>query len=280
MNTFRKSVPAPSQGAGAPRPKSALVTIVHAADILVFPPSDMNGVQMIGNIVLKQGAKMYRVYETDDSQKASHSIEGDADAEGFMKKFEGSHPGDGLEISEFVQNTIGQGIIIIYPTDCGSNSKKVIGTPCNPLYLKGEFMDDKDGVKHTLQFEQRRRDRFVAKFYDGTLSFGENYQSTDFSLAIQISDGYVYELPVSDVASVIQANNEVQFLSIAINHKEIFSIVGKGGTYPAILVGAAFPTTTIVLSNGSTWTALKDSVISLQYFDSGSHKYLIEVSRT
>jgi hypothetical protein len=275
MSNFRRSVPAPSQGAGAPRPKNALVTIVHAADILVFPPSDVNGVLMIGNIVLKQGATMHRVYETDDSQKASHSIEGDADAEGFMKKFEGSHPGDSLEISEFVQNTIGQGVIIIYPTDCGSNSKKVIGTPCNPLYLKGEFMDDKDGVKHTLQFEQRRRDRFVSKFYDGTLSFGENYQSADFNLSIEPQYGYVYELPASTVAST-----DIEFGGFYIAHKEIFSLVGNGGTQPATLANGVVGGVTVVLSNGTTWTALKDSVITLQYFFAGSTIYVIEVSRT
>ncbi len=275
MTQFRKSVPAPSQGAGAPRPKSALVTIVHTADILVFPPSDLNGVLMIGNIILKQGAVMHRVYETDDSQKASHSIEGDADAEGFMKKFEGSHPGDSLEISEFVQNTIGQGVIIIYPTDCGANSKKVIGTPCNPLYLKGEFMDDKDGVKHTLQFEQRRRDRFVSKFYDGTLSFGANYETSSFDVDVTQNESLVYQLPASTAS-----DTEIALNVVVLDNNKMISLIGTGGVEPATLLGNLASTPKVLLNNGTPWVALKDATITLQYFDAGATTYLIEVSRT
>lgn len=275
MSNFRKSVPAPSQGAGAPRPKNALVTIVHVDDILAFPPSDVNGVRMIGNIVLKQGATMHKIYETDDSQKASHSIEGDADAEGFMKKFEGSHPGDSLEISEFVQNTIGQPSIIIYPTDCGSNSKKVVGTPCNPMYLKGEFMDDKDGVKHTLQFEQRRRDRFVSKFYDGTLSFAQNYEVVGFEVGITQNESLVYQLP-----ACASAETEIELGVISLDDKKIVSLVGNGGAEPAYLLPNLSSSVKVLLSNGTQWVALKDATISLQYFDAGANTYLIEVSRT
>ncbi len=272
--SFRKSVPQPLPGAGAPKPKKPMVTIVFADDILVFPMSDVNGVKMLGNIVLKDGAKMERIYETIDTQKASHTFEGDPDKEGFLKMFEGSHPGDQLEINEFIQNTIGVGMLVIYDVDCSTGLRKVLGTPCNPLYLKPEFTDDKDGVAHMLKFEQRMRDRFVAKFYEGELSIAENYVSPDFALAITDANGPVYRLPVSDVA-----DTDITVGSVTQANKKVISIVGSGGAEPATLAGGVNGSVTVLLSDGTAWVALKDQVINLQVFDAGATIYLVELSR-
>lgn len=275
MNAYRKSVGRPAPGAGAPKPKNSLVTVVYAEDIASFPISDENGVKTLGNIVLKTGAKMHTLYETDDSQKASHTIEGDADAEGFLKKFEGSHPGDSLEINEFVQNSIGQGMIVIYSAECGSEWKKVIGTPCNPLYLKGEFTDDKDAVKHTLNFEQRKRDRFVAKFYNGELIYQDNHVATTAALAINAANGVVYQLPPSDVA-----DSEISFTEVALDNKKVISIIGSGGEEPSTLSNGVSGPVTVLLDTGLDWIAYKNAVINLQVFNAGGTKYLIELSRS
>ena len=173
MTNFRKSVPRPAPGAGAPKGKNGNVTVVYVDDILSFPGTDPNGVKLIGNIVLKAGAKMEKIYITDSTQKASHKYEGDPDAGGMLKMLEGSHPGDELQINEFIQNNIEVPVILIYDLDCGTNTRKVIGLPCNPMYLKPEFEDSNDAVKHTLMYEQRRRDRHVSKFYEGELMFAE-----------------------------------------------------------------------------------------------------------
>lgn len=274
MTTFRKSVPQPAPGAGAPKPKKPNVTVVYADDVLVFPISDANGVKMLGNIVLKDGAKMERVYATIDTQKASHTFEGDPDKEGFLKMFEGSHPGDELAINEYIQNTIGVGVLVIYDVDCNTGLRKVLGTPCNPLYLKPEFTDDKDGVAHMLKFEQRMRDRFVAKFYEGELSIAENYVSPDFALAITDVNGPVYRLPVSDVA-----DTDITVGSMTQANKKVISIVGSGGDEPATLAGGVNGSVTVLLSDGTDWVALKDAVINLQVFDAGATTYLVELSR-
>lgn len=276
MTYTRKSVARPAPGAGAPKPKNAMVTIVYADDVLNFPGSDENGVKMLGNLVLKAGAKMHQLYETDDSQKASHSIEGESDTEGFLKKFEGSHPGDGIEINEFVQNTIGQGILILYSVECGSNVRKVIGTPCNPLYLKGEFVDDKDGAKHSLNFEQRRRDRNVAKFYEGEVMYSENYTAPDTSIDITDANGPVMQLPAVTVADT---DVTVTTNTMTNAQRKIITLIGGGGSEPATLAAGVSGPVTVVLDNGTDWVALKDAVINLQIYDAGAVTYLIEVSR-
>lgn len=272
---FRKSVPKPTNvGAGAPNPKKGDVTIVFADDILSYPERDANGVKMLGNIVLKAGAKMHKLYETPTSQKASHTIEGDEDAEQFKLKFEGMHPGDSLEINEFVQNVLGQGLIIIYGTSCGSNSKKVLGTPCNPMKLKGEFTDDKDGVKHTLNFEQYQGDSNLAGFYTGTLSFAEPFAvALATAIALTPENGGIYQLPAT------AAEADATITSLTLSHGQVVSLVGSGGAGPVVLESGASTAANVLLKDGTTWIALKDAVINLQVFLAGGTKYLIEVSR-
>ena len=275
MTTFRRSVPRPAAGSGAPKGKNANVSLIHVDDILGFPGTDMNGVKLVGNIVLKDGATVVRVYMTDVNQKASHAYEGDPDAGGYKKKFEATHPGDELEINEFIQNNNEEAFIIVYDTECGSNLKKVIGLPCNPVYLKGEFLDDNAGVKHTLMFEQRRHDRHVAKFYEGELSFAANNVSPDTSLVLATASGFVYQLPEVDTA-----DTDVTITSSNIEHKKVVSFIGGGGAEPATLAGGVSGPVTVLLDNGTEWVALKDAVIHFEVYDAGSVVYLKELSRS
>lgn len=281
MSNFRKSVPKPAPGSGAPKPKNGIVKLVYAADITTFPPSDANGVKMEGNIVLKPGAKVQTLYLTDDTQKLSHSTEGDADAEGFLKKAEASHPGDSLEINEFAQNTIGEGLILFVDTECNGTSYKVLGTPCNPMYLKGELTDDKDGVKHMFNFEQRRRDRYVAKFYDGALPVSDNYAPATFALALTDANGVIVQLPPSE-----DEESELSFTALTMtNRNAVITLIGGGGAEPlTIETTTIIPTVNIpnyILKNATPWVALKDAIIQFKYIETfGGTFYLVELSRS
>lgn len=274
MTNFRKSVPRPAPGAGAPKGKNGNVTVIYVDDILSFPGTDAGGVKLLGNIVLKAGAKMERIYVTDSTQKASHKYEGDPDAGGMLKVFEGSHPGDELEINEYVQNNIEVPVILVYDLDCGTNMRKVVGLPCNPMYLKPEFEDSNDAVKHTLMYEQRRRDRHVAKYYEGELLFAEAVMADPEAIALSDANGPIYTLPVDDAgASIAIATN-------ALDKVKVVSLVGSGGDDPSTLAGGVSGPVTVLLKDGTAWTALKDAVINLQLFDAGATTYLIELSRS
>ena len=276
MSVFRKSVVKPAPGAGAPKGKNPNATVVWVEDLIkeMFPNPNENGVMLVGNIPLKQNARMERIYMTDVTHKVTHKQEGDADAEGFMKAYEGSHPGDELEINEFIQNSLGEPFIIIYDVDCNTGLKKVVGLPCNPLYLKSEFLDDNTAVKHTLVFEQRRRDRHVSKFYEGELSFAENFNVADAeALALNVANGFVMKLPVS---------NEVTVVAIATNtlpHKKVVTLIGSGGTNPATLSGGISGPNTVIVDNGLVWEANNGAFINLQVYEGGGVTYLQEISR-
>lgn len=274
MTTFRRSVPKPAAGSGAAKGKNSTVTLIHKDDILAFPPYNEFGVLLVGNIVLKPNAKMHTLYMTDEFQKASHTYEGEPDAGGFKKMFEGSHPGDELEINEFIQNNNEEAFLVVYDLDCNTNKRKVVGLPCNPLYLKGDFEDSKDGVKHNLKFEQRRSDRHVSKFYEGELTFAENTVSPDTSLVLATASGYVYQLPAIDVA-----DTDVTITSSDIAHKKVVTLIGGGGDEPATLAGGVSGPVTVLLDNGTVWLASLNAYINLEVFDAGGTVYLKELSR-
>jgi hypothetical protein len=275
MSTFRKSVPKPAPGAGAPKGKNPFLKIVFVADILEWPLYDGNGVKMLGDIVLKDGAKIQTLYLTDDTQKISFTTEGESDAEGFLKKFEGKHPGDSLEKSEFVQNTIGQPLVLIYDSGCADTEKRVLGDACNPLYLKAELTDDKDGLGTMFVFEQRIRDRKVPGFYSGSISIAENFVATTSAVPVTTANGNIYRLP-----AVTVADTDVTFSSMSLAHGQILSLVGGGGAEPSTLASGVNGSVIVLLKDDTSWTALKDATISLQVFDAGAVTYLIEVART
>lgn len=276
MTHIRKSIGRSSAvSPGAARPKKAEVTLVYVDDILSFPERDpMGGVKLLGNIVLKPGAKMYTMYETPSSQKASHTIEGDEDMEGFKKKFEGSVPGDSLEFNEFLQDALGRGFIIIYGVNCGSNANKILGTPCNPMKIKGEFTDDKDGVKHAISFEQYQADGYVAGVYEGTLQYGSNFEVVAVTAVLMTeANGTVYQLPSTAVEAAIDVD------TMSLPHGTVVSLIGGGGAGPSKLESGVKTAATIVLVQDSDWMALKDAVINFKVVDAGATKYLIEQSR-
>lgn len=276
MTNFRKSVPAPAKaGAGAPTAKMGEVTVIYADDVLTFPNRDANGVKMVGNIVLVPGATMHKVYETPSSQKASYSVDGDEDQEGFLPKFEGTHPGDAIEINEFVQNSLGVGFILIYGLGCGTNQGKVLGSVCNPMKLKPEFVDDKDGTKTTLVFEQTVKSSEIPGFYFGATQYAVYPETADANVDMLKATGNVYQLPADDAIV-----DSITAASIDLDHAEVVTLIGGGGATPSTLDSAVAGVVTVILKDGTQWVALKDATISLKVFKAGATTYLVEESRT
>lgn len=275
MTYLRKDVPrANTVSPGAGRPKMGEITAVYADDIHIFPERDAGGVQMVGNAVLKPNAKMYRIYMTPTSQKASHTTEGDEDMEGFKKKYEGFIPGDTLEANEFIQDGLGKGFVLFYGVNCGSMSNKVVGTPCNPMKFKDEFEDGKDGVRHNLTFEQYMADGYVAGFYNGTLQYASNFEVAAVTqIDLTPANGTVYQLPATAVEAAVDVD------TLTLPHGSIVSLIGGGGAGPSKLESGAKTGATVILAQDSDWMALKGSVINFKVVDAGPTKYLVEESR-
>jgi hypothetical protein len=262
---IRKSVPRPAPGSGAPRGKNPILKFFYVSDIVSLPNSDSTGVRTVGNIVMKEGTAPIDFYATDDMQKFSHSIDGEADAEGFLKKIEASHPGDSVDVNEFMQKSLGEGFIVLYPNDCEASQYKMMGTKCNPLYIKGgDFMDDKDGIKHTITFEQRRRDRNVAKFYQGVIPTATPYSPTTFALDLNVNR-LIVQLPASN-----DEENVLTFPGLDFPENSAITLIGGGGSDPITLASMTGSpvggTPSFLLKNGTSWVALEGAVIQLEGF--------------
>lgn len=274
MPYIRTNVAKPlGKSPGAAAPKEPNVTIVAVDDIQTWPARDANGVNHVGNFVLNTGAKMIQLYMTPSKIKASFESDGDEDSISFKQKFEGQHPGNELEISEFVQNWTGVNVIVIYGS-CSDSFRKVIGTKCAPVQLKPSLKDDNDSREHMLMFEQFAKSGFVPGHYTGSLSFSSPFVVvSSTAVALSPANGYVYQLPsLATTASIAVATS-------TLNHGEIVTLIGGGGVAPATLASGVVDKSALLI-NGTTWVGLAGATINLKVFKAGAVTLFEEISRT
>ncbi|MBO2546096.1 hypothetical protein J0871_16895 [Salegentibacter sp. BDJ18] len=273
-----KSVPKPARrSAGAPSPKEPNLTAIRSSDILAWPAIGLGGVVMNGNFVLKEGFKMLQIYLTPSKQAGTGESEGDEDAVGITQRYEGSHPGNGVEIREFVQGALGEDWILISGT-CRDNNKTVYGTKCSAMKLQPGYSDNNEGTMWNLVFEQYQRTDQVPYNYTGTLSFDEPVLVDPTAINLTVANRFRYQLEGSEVV-----DTAVEFASNELDHGQIVSLIGGGGAEPAVLsngAGLAEPNIEVILAEGSDWVALKNATISLEVFKAGATTYLIEKTRT
>jgi hypothetical protein len=215
---------------------------------------------------------MHKLYMTPSKQDAKFESEGDEDEVGFKQMFTASHPGNSLEINEFVMDALGKDFIIFFG-DCQSSHKIVFGTPCAPMKLKPGFQMNNDATKHTFEFEQYTRTGFVMGHYFGNMVFAEP-TATDVSIDITKANGTQFKIEALSTTAAITAN------SIDHDHGTYITLIGSGGSDPATLANDAGTAATFKLKDGTTWTALLNATITFEVFDDGSDVYLIERNRS
>jgi hypothetical protein len=273
MTYIRTNVAKPvGKSAGAAAPKDPNVHIIATSDIVTWPTRDDKGVLIAGNFVLKAGAKAISVYMTSSKIKAPYESDGDEDSISVKHKFEGEHPGNELEINEFVQNWIGEPCIVIHGA-CSDSYKKVAGTKCAPLQLKPAGQDDNDGRKHMLVFEQFAKTGYLPGHYTGAIPTADPFTvASTGAVALSPANGYVYQLPsLAVTASVVIATSTLE-------HGDIVTLIGGGGAAPATLATGVADKSAL-LAAGATWTGLAGATINLKVFKAGAVTLFIEQSR-
>lgn len=260
------------KSAGSAAPKEPNVHIIAVKDIQTWPQRDDKGVLVSGNIILKPGAKAISVYMTSSKTKAPYESDGDEDAISVKHKFEGEHPGNELEINEFIQNWLGEPCVVIHGS-CQDTFRKIAGTKCAPMQLKPSSQDDNDGRKHMLVFEQFAKTGSLPAHYTGAIPVLDPFtvvSATD--LALSPANGYVYQLPgLAVTASIAIATSTLA-------HGDVVTLIGGGGADPATLASGVTDKSALLVS-GSTWTALAGAIINLKVFKSGAITLFEEQSR-
>ncbi|WP_313265109.1 hypothetical protein [Sphingobacterium sp.] len=152
---------------GAPKAKDPNIIILLARDILTMPARD--GVKITTNITLKPGTVGIGLYLTPSSIKRNDNSEGDPDKEGWIQNVVGVHPGDSLEVNEFLEANLGEDFILITKECSTAASVKVHGSLCAPLKLTVEEQDDSEGVGKTLTWKSALRSNEKSVFYTGVI---------------------------------------------------------------------------------------------------------------
>lgn len=259
-----------SPGSGAPKSETIIVDV---EDIQVFPVSDQNGVKLAGQFALKPGASMIKMYGTKSKTDAPYESDGDEDSISITQKFMIQHPGNNLEIKEFVQNWLGRNVIILHKA-CQDGFYEVMGTPCAPLQVKPAKVDNNDGRYHTLNFESFAKTALVPKHYEGAAVFADPFAVADATAVALTNSNSHYKLPASSSGESIGFVNDA-----SLTHGKMVTLIGDGGTDPAILSSGDSGSSSVLLVENSDWIALRDAVIHFEVFNQGGSIFLIEKSR-
>lgn len=268
VNIPKSAVP----GSGAAKPKDPNVAIFRREDIAVWPIRDSKGVLSIGDFVMVEGKAPIYIYMTGVNQQPTYETEGEVDAEQIMQKFVATHPGDELEAHEFFQNNLGADLIIVYGS-CADDSKRIYGTKCSPLRLKNSFKNDKDGAGHTFSFEQIQGTRFVPSFWNGNVPYAAPFATTT-AIDMVVANGYQYKV------EALESTVAITIPTFDLVDGDVVTLIGSGGGDPATLAAGDLTQATVILKDGTAWTALLNATISLEVVDGGGTMYLVERNRS
>lgn len=270
MTYVKVNVGRPSGNAGSGGNRSDKVTFIDLDDVLTFPSRDANGVRITDNIVMKPGAYAVEVYGTITTMSDGFKAEGDPDKRGFMPSVSFEHPGDSVEILEFIQNWTNKNIAVILDK-CDGSFKKLYGSPCAPLQLNPEAANSKDSNANVLALESVVKSQTVPAVYEGTVTLSTatgTFAADDATPSVANGTGR-YELANNTAA------NEITSLDDAANGK-LYTLVGMGGSTPSTVTASA----DFILANGTTWTATAGATLTVRAMAVAGGFKFIEQSRS
>lgn len=154
-NTVMVSVPKKSASAGRPTGKKQYIILFDWEDVKTFT-KDEKGIKITA-FAMQDTKKPIGVYATQQTIHPYDSLEGDADAKGYIHKLDWETPGSSLEMDE-LRNEIANrdlGAIVI---DCAASEAKILGSPCAPLHVaKDDSQDNNEAKKDTINLASEIR---------------------------------------------------------------------------------------------------------------------------
>ncbi|WP_291071599.1 hypothetical protein [Empedobacter sp. UBA5637] len=245
---------------------------VFVKDILSFPTRDDKGIRLLGDVVLKPGATFFEFYHTNTKADSSFETEAEQDMIKITPKFTTQHPGNEVESREFITDHLGEDVIL-FVGSCDEPGFDVIGEPCLPLQLVPSQTNNSDGKFFTLNWQVFGTTGQLNAFYEGNIIRGEIPKSTDKEVTINGAVSKVVQVAsaaVTDTLTIATSN---------LKNNDMVTLIGSGGVAPYTLESAVAGGVTVILFNGTQWTALENASITLRYVDAGATKYLVEVAR-
>lgn len=163
-----KSIGRPAGGAGNPTPKNPNILLFEMEDVETYPTRTVGVTTASEGFKLKEGKELFGLYLTPSSIELVQEPEGEGDARGYKKGVKGEHPGNSVQSEDFVEYYSNRNLGA-FVLNCNDKSARLIGDPCNPLSMKVETTESKEGTKKTITFQQDLRDEFRILTYTGEL---------------------------------------------------------------------------------------------------------------
>ncbi len=261
----------PGDNKGTGGNKKNRIIIYDIDDILNNPVRNADGITIDANFGLKPGAYMISLYCTQSTVKTGSDAEGDPDSKGIIQSLEFDHPGNSVEIRAFRQYWMNRNIGAIVES-CDGTSTEQLGTPCAPLQLVFKYEGNKDKSTTSMTLKSTQKGPDIAQ-YNGTLTLDTvNGTIAAAGTAVDLTNGDgQYQLTTGAAVAAVLLS-----LVNAVNG-QVFTLLGSGGAFPSSIAAS----TTFILANGTTWTALAGSTITFRVFKNGAATFAaIELSRT
>lgn len=257
---------------GGPVSKSPFITIIKTEDLESAPIANAKGILHEGVFQMKTGKEPFNLYNTGSFQVFGFETDGDEDAASVQKTLTARYPGDGLEIREFIGEQMDIEVIVLFGGGCGQNQKTIIGSKCAPIKMRANFTMDNDGTYYELTFSNMSNDNLIPGLYDGPAPVANAF---DGALALNLlqANGPIQKLPSSTSAEA------VTIADIDFETGDFISILGGGGTDPAVIADGAGTAATVILKEGTPFIGLEGARITFEVLVAGSTTYLIERSR-
>ena len=147
--------------------------IIAHDDILTFPPRAKDGVNLIGDFVLKAGKKFSEFYFTDGSAGISIARQGERDGGSIKNTATFKSPGYGDLLVQLINSTINGAFVLIFIDSQGN--KLVLGTDLFKCYLtaseggSGVAAEDYRGITFTYECDQPHTALKYAGVFDNTI---------------------------------------------------------------------------------------------------------------
>lgn len=162
------SIPKQKANPGKPSPKRSEIIIFRWSDVETVPIRDEKGIKIEQDFTLKAGTNAISIYATPSEIDLKQTPEGDIDAKGTIQELKFAHPGDGLELQEFLENNLNENLGALVLPFLDTDPKKLVGAPEAPLMLDPESVDNKDGNKNNITLKSVMRGPRVG-YYEGAI---------------------------------------------------------------------------------------------------------------
>ena len=269
MTYVKVNVAKPGQNLGIGGNKKAEIIIFDMDDVLSFPARDDNGHISTDDITFKPGAYMIKLYATQHTIEAGHKGEGDPDKKGYLQNVKFEHPGSLPEIFEFDANWLNRNCGIIIQR-CSDTQKMLYGTPCAPMQMVSEKVDNKD-TDHTMFTFASTQKGPIECNYQGAVAFDTvagTIAADATTVGVSAGPGEYQLTDGTAAAATITALTDA-------TDGGTYKLLGSGGSHPSTITGGSF-----LLKNGTAWTALAGAVLTVKAFKDGASTWkFLELSR-